>query len=355
MPDNSGDNGESQGGSDIQAHFDLVELTIPPNRQDESRHANAECPLATDFCCSLLPVTSDQPPRPYYDYTGHRCWRRNFHLHRAEVIMLGPDRHTVDRIIICNTDRSMPGYHHRIILMIDDWLTEQGYEYHISRAEIALDAHSEPSGRLLATSILPKWARPDQSFNWRNGAPEPGGSCDAFNEYMFPGRPRWVETASGNWTVCYPSRQFHCYHKHRGIWRYEMRFFQKYLRSKQINTVHELFRAAPNLIANNIGFRRLNTGKLRREQPSSRNWGLRGKSIPEQLRTITHQLRCSRHWAERYFERIDGPPIDLSLFEIHREFIWDCDTPSTLFEYEDTSVIEENTARIFPDLPPPNY
>jgi hypothetical protein len=354
MPDNSGDNGESQGGSDIHAHFDLIELTILPNRPDEGRHASADCPLATDFYYSSLPVTSDQPPRPYFDYTGHRCWRRNFHLHRAEVIMLGPDRHTVDTIIICNSDRSMPEYHHRMILMIDELLTELGCDYQISRAEIALDAHSEQSGRLLATSVLPKWARPDRRFNYRSGEREPGGSCDGFDEYMFPGRPRWVETASGNRRVWYPSRQFHCYHKHLGIWRYEIRFFQKYLRAKHINTIHDLFRAAPSLIANNIGFRRLNIGMLREEHPSSRNWGLSGKSIPEQIETIMHRLRCSRHRAERYFETIDGPPIDLSLFDIHREFVWDGDTSSTLLESEAGPISEDDNPRIFPDLAPPN-
>jgi len=354
MPDNSGDNRESQSGSDIQAHFDLVELTILPNQQDDARHARAECSLAADFYHSSLPVTTDQPPRPYFDFRNHRCWRRNFHLLRAELILLGPDRHTVDTIIICNSDRSMPEHHHRIILMIDDLLTELGYDYQISRAEIALDAHSEQSGRLLANTILPKWARPEQRFNYGNGEREPGGSRDGFDEYMFSGRPRWVETGSGNMRVWYPSRQFHCYHKHAGIWRYELRFFPKYLRSKQIKTVHDLFRAAPSLIANNIGFRRLNARRLRREHPSSRNWGLSGKSIPEQIQIIMHRLRCSRHSAERYFETIDGPPIDLSLFDICRDFVWDSDTSSTLLESEAGPISEDDNPRIFPDLLPPN-
>ena len=264
--------------------------------------------------------------------------------------MLGPDRNTVNRIVICNTDRRMPGYHHRIILMIDDFLNELGYHYHVSRAEIALDAHSEETGRLLATSILPKYGRLDERFNFRNGAYEQGGSCDGRDEYMFWGRARWVETASGNRSLRNPSRQFHYYHKHRGIWRYELRFFQKYLRSKRINTLHDLFRNARNLIANNISFRRLNTRKLRREQPSSRNWGLTGKSIPEQIQIITHRLRCSRESAERYFERIDGPPFHLSLFDIYQEFPPVTDSPPTQPAPE-ISLAEECNPSIFEDLP----
>jgi hypothetical protein len=353
MPNNNGDNDESQCGSDIQAHFDIVELTIPPTRHNNAVASRAECSLPTSFY-EWAPVTSNRPPRPYFDSRNHHCWRRDFYLHCAQVIMLGPDRQTVDRIVIRNTDRGMPGYHHRIILMIGDSLTDLGYEYLVSRAEIALDAHSEESGRLLATSILPKWGRLEERFNFESGEREPGGSCDGFDEYMFSGRPRWVETASGNPSLRSPGRQFHCYHKHSGIWRYELRFFQKYLRAKHINTVPELFRAAPNLITNNIAFRRLNMRKLRQEHASSRNWGLTGKSIPEQIQIIMHRLRCSRQRAERYFERIGGPPIDLSLFEIYREFPWDGHTPSTLLESEVSSITQHDNPRIFQDLPTVN-
>jgi hypothetical protein len=283
--------------------IDMIELFIKNNGHNRAIFSVKEL-------VSELDELIKEPGEMYR--IGNRR-RLNFENKIVRVTLLMPIRESNNdllRIRISNRCKWAWEDYHLYINPIGYILDYLKLDYAISKVEIAFDTLCEEVARQFHQTVSLKWGRPDKLFNYKRHRQRAGGSPDGQEEYMF-GRcsPRQTHTYTKEYTdTTYGPKTTEV------LFRWELKLRRKYLRSKGIHTIHELFAHSVDLVQGLLTFKRLNRRKLNRELRRAKDWRLSGKSIAEQYRMM-HRNGLTRKEIDSYFESTSSPDIIYTILD----------------------------------------